>query len=385
MRSILNPVRKLKHKIAGKQRILGYKKFVKKPNGKRALVSYLVEPVREELEGIETTQFSNNGLGRSIPKVLNRLGYIVDVVNWDDKSFSPKYNYDLTILHGANNYERIGKNLKTSALIHYTTGSYWEYHNNQELKRFTYFYKRHGISLRPDRFVKSDETKLNSDANAIICLGNHDTKATFLNAGLNNVYAIEGASYPQKAFRRKADPNHFLFISGPGNIHKGLDLLLDVFRKHPKFHLHIMCSLDNGFEKYYKDILYKSANIHTYGHVTQRSRQYYTIIDRCMFSVLPSCSEGSPGSVIESMHQGLIPIVTKEAHIRVDGCGFIIKSDKIEDIERQIVSANELQKNKLISLSANSRKNIEQNYTLEQFETKFANIILSKVLGKDAT
>ena len=85
----------------GSLRIYDYKKYLHKSNlkPKKALVSYLVNPVIDELSGAQTSLFSNNGAGRSIPKVLNELGYKVDVINWDDVRPITGV-YDLVVFHG---------------------------------------------------------------------------------------------------------------------------------------------------------------------------------------------------------------------------------------------------------------------------------------------
>lgn len=375
MSAILGTLKKIKHRLAKPKRTIGFDKFLEKPAVKRALVSYLVDPVVQELKGLETSQFSNNGLGRTLPKVLNQLGYIVDVINWDDKSFKPSTRYDLVIQHGARNYNQLRKYLETPLLIHYTTGSYWKYHNEQELKRFEYFKQRHGTALKPDRLITATEEELYRDAQAIICIGDKDTKATYTNAGINNVYNIESASMPEEIRKRQPKKNHFLFISGTGNIHKGLDLLLDVFEATPDLHLHIMSTLDKDFERYYSKALYQLPNIHTYGHVAMRSKEYYDILDQCMFSLLPSCSEGSPGSVIESMHQGLIPIVTRESHIDISSCGFYFKSDRVDGIEAIIKQVVQLPRSQFKKLSIKSRARIEKDYTVQAFEGQLSQIL----------
>ncbi len=372
---LLWAARKIKHFLAKPQRVTNFQKFLTKPAGKRALVSYLVEPIQQELAGIRTSQFSNNGLGRLIPKVLNSLGYSVDVIDWNDKTFRPNGSYDLAILHGARNYSQLKQYLSAVPIIHYSAGSFWKFHNSQELGRFNYFKARHGVELQPDRFIKASEAELSQAASAIVVLGNVSTKATYIEGGAQNVYNIEAASYPLRPRKKNPMPNHFLFLSGPGNIHKGLDLLLDVFEKHLNLHLHILCSLDKDFESFYKQSLYSRTNIHTYGHIPQRSKQYYDIIDQCAFSVLASCSEGSPGSVIESMHQGLIPLITTESHFDVTNCGLVFASDRLEDIEKVILNASKMSDDARTELSSSSKARIDKDYTLEKFEAKFAKII----------
>ena len=59
-------------------------------------------------------------------------------------------------------------------------------------------------------------------------------------------------------------------------------------------------------------------------------------MNRCNFVIHPTCAEGSPGSVIECMNQGLIPIVSREAAIDVDGFGILLDQCSIEEIVRVV-------------------------------------------------
>ena len=265
---------------------------------KNALLSYLKNPPEEELQGASTTQFSNNGAARSWAHVLLGLGYDVDVINWDDVRFKPKKNYDLVVYHGGKNFSNIQKAIKAARFsVYYSTGTYWRYHNKAEVGRFTDFEKRNGVSLDYDRYIDDNEQEANIAADAIISLGNSKTKATY--KAFPEVYSIEAASFlddrfPHAKKNYSEAKKNFLFLSGPGNIHKGLDLILESFRKLPELHLHIMSSLDPDFKQFYHKDLYESKNVHTYGYITQRSTHFYEVVDKCAFSILASCSEGVP-------------------------------------------------------------------------------------------
>ena len=96
-----------------------------------------------------------------------------------------------------------------------------------------------------------------------------------------------------------------------------------------------------------------------------------------MFSILPSCSEGSPGTVVDSMQQGLIPVLTKEAGIDVAGFGYILDNYKIDTIKKQIISLPEIDNVRLADLSLASKKEVTKNFSAEMFEKNFKTGILS--------
>lgn len=359
-------------------RIFGYEKYLAtKAVPRRALVSYLAPPIIDELSGISTQLFSNNGAGRTIPKVLNQLGYSVDIINWDDTDPIESV-YDLVIFHGGKNFDSIAR-LKTDAnqLVYYSTGSYWQYHNNQEQQRLKYFEQRHGRSYKLDREITDSEEAANAEADAIIALGNEDTANTY--SKFSHVYSLEAASMPIKSprtiFKPNGDELGFLFMAGPGNLHKGLDIILDAWQKLPEnYHLHIVTYLDDEFATYYKDVLYGTPNIHTHGYVLQRSNEFYEIINNCQYSILLSCSEGSPGSVIESMHQGLIPIISKESHVDLCGHGYVLSHNTVECLIEQLTKLK-TEKSDLLKQQEAISEWAEKRFTVSRYEKDLASII----------
>ncbi len=374
---ILN--RNLKAGLASMQnnRVLGYKQYLNKPDNKRALLSYLVNPVIEELSRVSTPLFSNSGAGRTIPKVLNEMGYVVDIINWDDTN-PIVGEYDLVIYHGGKNFNQINK-LKNpnNKLVYYSTGSYWEFHNREEKKRLEYFVKRNKQTLKLDREIKDSEEEANAKADVIIVLGNKDAAETY--SKFKNVYNIEGASMPiakpREILKPQDDKLGFLFLSGPGNLHKGLDIILDAWQKLPtNYELHIITYLEDDFTEFYKKELYEYANIHTHGYVPQRSKQFYEIINECQYSILMSCSEGSPGSVIESIHQGLIPIISKTSHISIPNEGIVVEPVDVESFAR-VISSIKIDPDKIVADQNKVRSWAEEKFTVDRYESIFKEII----------
>ena len=98
---------------------------------KRALVSYLVSPLSNPPQKI---RFSNDGIALNIARALNELGYIVDIVNWDDLNFIPEKKYDLFIGHGGKNFENIYKHSLGNIL--WLENIYFNIYYAEKLKQF---------------------------------------------------------------------------------------------------------------------------------------------------------------------------------------------------------------------------------------------------------
>jgi len=128
-------------------------------------------------------------------------------------------------------------------------------------------------------------------------------------------------------------------------IHKGLDLLLEVFKDSPDLHLHVCGPIDDEpeFKACFYDELYKRKNIHTYGFIDLRSDVFDYLMKTCAFVIFPSCSEGGAASVVNVMgNGGLVPVVTRESSVSINDYGIEINDCKAEEVAQAVRKANQL-------------------------------------------
>lgn len=354
-----------------KKVISDYKYHLSLKNGafsKKALVSYLPRPL---IIPQNRRSFSNNGIAISIPKALNELGYSVDIVDIHNMNYAPRKEYDLFFGHVGHNFLNICRYLPSKCIkISFSPGDYWYFFNTQEEKRFKALIARKGITLSFDRYrydIDNEEKSLLL-SDGIICLGDESVCKPF--SKFNNIVHLNNASYPDSHYDSSyKDYNegrdNFLFYSGGGNVHKGLDILLEAFSKTDK-HLYICTCLDPKFKKLYEKELNQS-NIHFMGWVRQRSRKFYRLIDKCNFIIFPSCSEGSAGSVVECMNQGLIPVVSRETRIDVSGFGIFLNECTIQEVKNTIEYLSIMPTNELREKSLLTRKAALSEYSEKAF------------------
>jgi len=301
-----------------------------------ALVCYVTKPFRIPQDSERFYQHESFWRSAELARILNSMGYVVDVVHYTDRRFVPKKDYDLFIGHGTFNFERIASRLKARATkIYLFSGCYWAFHNREELARFEDLRRRRGVSLPPDRLVARNEDAALKMADGFMGVGGEYARRTF--DGFSPVYVfptpiLSEEPYDPATKDFDAGRNHFLYFAGPGNVHKGLDLLLEVFTKLDRQHLWVCSPIEPAFAKIYEALLTRKSNIHLLQHIPLRSPLCHEVMQRCNWIVLPSCAEGQANSVVQCMNRGLIPVVSPACGLNVKETPVILHTCSIEEI-----------------------------------------------------
>ncbi|MDD1687196.1 glycosyltransferase [Methanoregula sp.] len=354
---------------------------------KKALVSYIVKPLLPCQGRRDTSTFSNNGIAQYIPRALNELGYSVDIVNYDNRKFIPTKKYDLFIGHTGINFENITEKLDSQCTkIYFSTGTYWKSWNLAEQSRRDDLQSRRGAQLPVDRFIGIDEEYANTAADGIICLGNDVAKETYSKfpsvVNINNAVFPDKYSIANKNFN--AGRNNFLFFNGWGNVHKGLDLLLDAFTQLDQ-HLYVRQDIEPAFLKIYKKELTEYPNIHLVPFLEKPSKDFFSLMDTCNFIISPTCAEGQPGSVIECMAHGLIPLLSREANIDTKEFGLTFKENRAEEIISVVREVSQKPEAWYKDKSSQTLEEIRNYYTPEQFLKNMKSAVQTIVQNKSQT
>jgi hypothetical protein len=354
-------------------------------SGKKALISYVVYHLLPPPGKRDTDNFSNAGISQYIPRALNELGYSVDIVNYDNRQFVPRKKYDLFIGHGGINYESIEKRLDPRCKkIYFSTGIYWEEWNRVEDERRMALQKRKGVLLPPDRLIEQDEEYANVHADGIICLGNDHAKQTYHK--FPRVINVNNAVYPDSYTLASKDfengRNNFLYFNGPGNVHKGLDLLLDAFTQM-KQHLYIRQTLEPGFFQLYKKELTEYPNINLVPFLKKPSGEFNSLMDTSNFVISPTCAEGQPGSIIECMAHGLIPVLSKEANIDTKDFGVMLEDTSVDEIVRVVNEISQKSPQWYRARATLTMNEVQNFYSPEHFLESMKNAVRTIILEKN--
>jgi glycosyltransferase involved in cell wall biosynthesis len=344
---------------------------------KIALLVYIVRPFQLRDEDPELYRHQQLKQCKQIAAILGESGYIVDVVDIRNWLFRPYRDYDLVI---SNRVADI--HLKKDAVrIYLATTLYHKLHNRNLSRRHKLLNERRGYRVKRRR-IYAEAMPYVERSDAIVGFGNEFTMSSWREAFNIPVYPFNNFGYKHTEFNLKFKDfsearKNFLFLASRSQTQKGLDLLLEVFPKHPALHLYI-CSAYNSerdFSVCYHKELYETDNIHPIGWVRVNSPEYNELVRKCAFVVLPSCSEGQSGSVVQCMYSGLIPLVTREAGIDTEDFGLTFADDSLEEIEKVILDVSQRPETWHKEHSIRTREVSEQKYSEDAFMNRWRSIL----------
>lgn len=313
---------------------------------------------------------------------LIEKNYCIDVCAHDDDKaieYIAKQEYD--IVFGLGEVFRWAVEHKEAYKILYMTENPYYISYQKEKERIDYFYQRHHKKtqlVRTGKFFKADEEKR---VNAVICLGEEKyfenldvcVKRIFPSAFFNERFEFE------KCDRKK---NYFLVFGTDGFIHKGNDLLIEIFNNHPEWELFI-CGTDvNNIIKKQLKLKLKYNNIHNCGYVNVNSETFLEIVYKCSFILLPSCSEATSTAVLTGMRHGLIPMVMRGNGFdeMTDYC-FFFDGFFLEDIEKSIIDIQKLSEKEIEEKSKKIYQYANKTFTLYNYSKIMSETLQNIVNG----
>lgn len=312
-----------------------------------------------------------------IVAAFSELGYSVDLIGCNDLKavdIVKHREYDLIFGFGETFY-RMTNLLGDTKSILYMTENHPEFSYEQEKKRLDYFHERHGKKLKITRsgmFYKIHH--LQKKYSQVLTMG----ETYLLKNQYTNPFFIfpTGLINPDYHFQEKDHLKsrlNFLWLGGTGAVHKGLDLLLDVFSNRDDATLYI-CGLNKMDRKLLE--VPNRRNIFEHGFIDIKSEIFLEIVGKCSFLILPSCSEASSTSVTTGMLHGLIPVVMKDSGFnRLDTNAIFLDDFKIEYLDFKIGELITYDPEKLAMLSRQIFKFARNNFTLQVFERNFKGIL----------
>ena len=348
------------------------------------LLSYIIDPFLLRPNQSVSHAHTHDWESLQMARTFLDLGYSVDVVSYENKTFIPRKDYTFFI-DARWNLERLAPfiNKDCIKIMHIDT-AHMLFQDCAELSRLLALQRRRGITLRPRRFEMPNLAIEHADCATI--LGNEFTIGTYKYAN-KPIYRIPISAPTLYPWFEEKDfdtcRKHFLWFGSGGMVHKGLDLVLEAFADMPEYHLTVCgpVQAEKDFEKAFYKELYRTPNIHTVGWVDVSSFTFMDITKQCIGLVYPSCSEGGGGSCITCMHAGLIPIVSYESSIDInDSFGLVLSVCSVEQIKSSIRKVSSLPVQTLTLMSRRAWEFARSNHTQERFAAAYRKVIAQIIM-----
>jgi glycosyltransferase involved in cell wall biosynthesis len=370
--------------------ILGYESSIEGDIKGRALLIYLAAPFRMKPADLMYSSHTNLLQSVEIARALNRLGYIVDIVDWMDSEFIPSEKYDVMIgLH--TNFERLETYLEDSVpRVYYATGAYWEIEIEAERARIEDLKRRRQVDYQiPVRLGRNDWVQM---ADAVIHMGNEVVAGPYRRHN-SDVYSIDNFTLPlTKPLTSYRDfdqvKRNFLWFGGTGLLHKGLDLVLEAFSELPDCHLWVCGPIylesEREFLRIYRNELFHQENVHPMGWMSIYSRSFDFLTDQCGFQISVSCSEAGGGAVLNCLGRGIVPLLHKNVGIDVDDIGFMIQHDSVSSIKEAVLQAVGISDAQYKRLSYNAYQQSIGKYSIESFRSNIESALATILAANHA-
>jgi glycosyltransferase involved in cell wall biosynthesis len=311
------------------------------PNARsgRALLDFVVDPFLPEFRAELGRSHANYWIATAIVECLSEIGFAVDVTDWRNMHAPPSSDYDLVVGLGRAFTKSCAGPRGRARRIYLGWGLHSTDTINAVAERVRLLRERRGVALSQTH-PADDGPRF---ADAVFYLGNEHVRASYAavtRAPLLQLPnpVVDGivCTLQQKDFA--AARRHFMWMAAYGTLRRALDVLLEVFATEPDCHLWICgdISHERGFCEAYARELKGLTNIHNVGWVDVAGAPFAAVTSRCGYMLYPSVSDGMPGSVVNAMAAGVIPIVTYSAGMETGGLGRIIPSIDDAAIRRAV-------------------------------------------------
>jgi glycosyltransferase involved in cell wall biosynthesis len=345
---------------------------------KTVLLSY-IKSVFENPDSKNNRKHTNHYTSFLIGEILCDLGYNVDVIFCNDEFNGDFKKYELVIGLGKSldHVLEFRKEDSSTKVIWFGTGCNPIFSNSITLKRVADFYKRNNkLIFASSRYIKEDWPLQHEFSDWIILHGASFARSTYR---ADRISSINAPVFISQSVERTDEEwmvakQNYLWFGVGGLIHKGLDLLIDSFKELKNCNLHICGNIETEklFYDFYAPVIDSSVNIIYHGFIDVNSSSFEKILRNCAFVVFPSASEGNSPSVITCMaNGGLIPIVTRNADVELNGCGFIIDTFTTDAVIRSVGESQQLSLSEMKLQSAKILKETIQLNSFDYFKKDF--------------
>jgi len=357
--------------------------------GPRALLCSVNRPF---LKGVNL-KHNNQTEALEMAQVFHELGYQVDVVNYDNPMAIDYARYEVVFGSGAafqNLFLKETTRLPRTILYH--CGAYIPLSNAASLRRLEAVYRRRGVWLPGSARLTNAGIGTEQVVDGLIVLGNEVAAAPFRALPPRPVHEIPlffhqmvDADDIIRARDLSQARRHFIWFSGSGLVHKGLDLALEAFARHPELHLHVFGDLEGEapFVRTFQHELQELPNVHVEGFLHLQSPAFRAALVDSAFTICASCAEACTSAVLNICgNGGNIPLLTRNCAIDLRDFGVLIGDTTIEAVEAALVEASSLSEAELDRRQRSSAAFFREAHSLERYHQRMKGAIQAVLDGE---
>jgi glycosyltransferase involved in cell wall biosynthesis len=305
----------------------------------RALLHYKTEPIYDPRVASQY-RHTNSWEILELTRILDDLGFTVDVVDRVERKWLPSDRYNVVIGNASGNsgqrYPEYCAATPSAKHVFYGTGPHPVEANRLVIERYDALEDRTGVKGKPMRVMdKVNMPACMANTDAILTIdGNGFTRSTYEPEG-KPIETFTSSTSPELAFDRNwlesRRLDSFLCFAGNGFIAKGVDLAVEAFLESPELRLTVAGPGDDrAFWHVYGERIKKAPNIDYVGFLDVAGPVYAELVKTHAWSLLPSTAEGLCTSVATTMRSGLVPVVTHETSVATGDFGVLLPSDPVE-------------------------------------------------------
>lgn len=364
----------IKKKVRKYNMVLNINKdFTKKQ--KKILIIYVHNMFISNFKEVYHTQIYE---ANQIVKAFINRGYEIDVVNVnEDNAFEIiKHNkYDIIFGLGELFYKMSLINEQALKIL-YLTENHPEFSYKKESERVNYYNKRNHRREAISRTNLYFKDKYFDVCDYVIAMGNvNELQEKRINFYRINPTGLLNTNFEYKAIKEESVKN-FLWFGSDGAIHKGLDILYEVFSRRTDVNLYI-CGLNKSEKKRLR--IKERKNIFILDKIDVKSDLFLKLCRKCCWMIYPSCSEAMSTSVLTCMLHGIIPILIKENGFeKIKDNAYFLKGYEVDYIENFILDITKKEITEIEEKRMEIYKFARDEFLLNKFNKNF-NIILDEM------
>lgn len=346
---------------------------LRKQTQPRVLISYITAPFEKNIDG--KSFHTNQKEAIQILQVFIARNFAIDICHCLEEFAIPEMTqkkYDVIFGFGKPFMESCRANPHAVKII-YCTEAYPDFVKKQERQRLAYYHERYGKEIQVSRHGKFYLPEHFQGADFLLYKGNHVTGDTF--SSLKNIKAFfpiapapfVNGQYQFSERNLAKTKRNFVWFGSYGAVHKGLDILIDIFNQHPEWQLSV-CGL---WKEEIPLLPEMKSNIRVHGFMDTSSEEFIELVNSHSFVVLSTCSEGMSSGVLTCMVHGLIPLVSYEAGIDLNDKEQYFPDFQLKSIEQKLQQWSEKDEAALTQLHRETFEQSRKNYNLDVFTATF--------------